>query len=187
MEIILASKSPRRVELLAKITKDFSVIPSEKEETFAEGTPPHTVVEMLAHQKADDIHSQHKNSCVIGADTIVVCDGEILGKPTNEQDARRMLRKISGKIHTVYTGVAVVTANTSKVFHNATQVKFLPLSDSKINEYIASGEPMDKAGAYGIQERGSLFVESISGDYFSVMGLPISQLALAMEEIGVNT
>ena len=176
--MILASQSPRRRELLSLITSDFQIIPSVGEENIPEGTSPEEAVLLLSRQKAAEIYSEYKNETIIAADTVVTIDGKILGKPQNEQDAAEMLRMLSGRVHSVFTGVCVMFANgRSENFAEQTAVEFYPLSDEEIAAYIATGEPMDKAGAYGIQERGALLVKRIEGDFYNVMGLPIARLS----------
>lgn len=176
--MILASKSPRRFELLKIISEDFRVIPSTGDEVILDGTSPKDAVLMLSRQKAEEIFSQYKNEVIISADTVVAIDGKILGKPHSGSDAAEMLRTLSGRIHTVYTGVCVIFEDGScENFAESTEVEFYPLSDKEISDYIATGEPMDKAGAYGIQEKGALLVKRIIGDFYNVMGLPIGRLA----------
>ncbi len=181
--MILASKSPRRKELLSIISEDFKIIPAVGEELIPDGTAPVDAVLLLSRQKAEEIYSQYKGEVIISADTIVVIDNKILGKPRDEEQAFDMLKALSGRSHTVFTGVCVIFADgTSENFADRTDVEFYPLSDSEIRGYIATGEPMDKAGAYGIQEKGALLVKSIFGDFYNVMGLPISRLARVLRE-----
>lgn len=180
--MILASRSPRRRELLGVITKDFKIIPAMGEENIPDGTEPKDAVIMLARQKAEEIAAVHKNEVVVSADTIVVIDNKILGKPHDEAHAAEMLRTLSGRMHTVYTGVCVIFEDgASESFAERTDVEFYPLTEDEIHDYIASGEPMDKAGAYGIQERGALLVKQISGDFYNVMGLPVAKLARVLK------
>lgn len=176
--MILASKSPRRKELLSLITSDFEIIPAVKDEILPEGISPENTVILLASQKAEEIYSNHKNTVIVSADTVVAIDGKILGKPKNEDDAFYMLKALSGRVHSVYTGVCAVFKDGSKTtFAEHTEVEFYPLSDNEIRAYIKTGEPMDKAGAYGIQDKGALLVKRINGDYYNVMGLPVSRLS----------
>ncbi len=176
--MILASKSPRRFELLKIISEDFRVIPAAGDEVIPDGTSPKDAVLMLSRQKAEEIYSQYKSEVIISADTVVAIDGKILGKPHSESDAAEMLHTLSGRIHTVYTGVCVIFEDRSaENFAESTEVEFYPLSDKEISDYIATGEPMDKAGAYGIQEKGALLVKRIYGDFYNVMGLPVARLA----------
>ncbi len=176
--MILASKSPRRRELLSVISKDFKIVPAVGEESIPNGTEPKDVVVMLARQKAEEIAAVHKGEIIVGADTIVVIDNKILGKPRDKVHAAEMLRTLSGRMHTVYTGVCVIFEDGStESFAECTDVEFYPLSESEISDYIATGEPMDKAGAYGIQEKGALLVKRIVGDFYNVMGLPIARLS----------
>lgn len=176
--MILASQSPRRRELLGLITDSFTVIPAKGEENIPDGTPARTAVELLAQQKAREIAAQYSTELIIAADTVVCCDGEIMGKPRSTQHAEEMLRRLSGRVHEVYTGVCVIFPDgNARVFSEETQVSFYELSDDDIAQYIATGEPMDKAGAYGIQGKGALLVKEIKGDYYNVMGLPVARLA----------
>ena len=180
--VILASGSPRRRELLGLIYDDFEVIPSSADETLTPGTPPQEAVKELARRKAADIGAANPEALVIGADTVVYCSGEILGKPADEADAFRMLRLLSGKTHSVFTGVCLLKNGMESVFAEETKVTFFPLSDEEISAYIASGEPFDKAGAYGIQGKGALLTEKIEGDFFNVVGLPTARLAQALKK-----
>ncbi|MBE6902851.1 MAG: septum formation protein Maf [Ruminococcaceae bacterium] len=175
--MILASQSPRRKELLSLITEDFRVIPAKGEEILPANISPSEAVILLSRQKAAEIYTEYKNELIIASDTVVAVDGEILGKPTNEQDAARMLRLLSGRSHSVFTGVCVIREDGSEVcFAEETLVEFRALSEQEIAAYIATGDPMDKAGAYGIQGRGALLVRRIDGDYYTVMGLPVCRL-----------
>lgn len=175
-KLILASASPRRRELMAKITESFEVIPSGANETVPEGITALDTAEYLARIKASDIAAKYKGRTVIGADTCVVAENEVLGKPKDKADAERMLKLLSGKTHKVVTGCAICEGERIASFTNITEVEFYPLSDAEIDEYINTSEPYDKAGGYGIQGGASLFVKSINGDYFNVVGFPISQL-----------
>lgn len=175
--MILASQSPRRKELLGIITDDFRVIPAVGEETLPDGTAPSDAVVLLSRNKAREISGGCKNETVIAADTVVSIDGKILGKPRDKAEAFDMLKTLSGRVHNVYTGVCVIFPDGSEeCFAEVTSVEFYPLSDEEINDYVSTGEPMDKAGAYGIQGLGALLVKRIFGDYFNVMGLPVSRL-----------
>ena len=175
--IILASGSPRRRELLSLIVPEYECIVSGCEEFVPEGTKAELVPALLAEQKAAAVAKTHPNDTVIGSDTVVVLDGEIFGKPKDESDAQRMLKALSGRKHLVYTGVAVAEKGVVRSFVQKTEVEFYPLSDETIENYIATGEPMDKAGAYGIQGKGSVLVKGIVGDYFNVMGFPVAETA----------
>ena len=181
MKTILASASPRRQELLRYITADFEVIPADVDETLPEGVPAEESAEFLAVRKAVHVAQQNINSVVIGSDTVVIIDDEILGKPVDEDDAERMLKKLSGRVHKVITGVCIACGNRTFSFSEATDVKFYKLSDEEIREYIKTGDPMDKAGAYGIQSAGCVLVEKIDGDFFAVMGLPVARLKRAIK------
>lgn len=175
-KLILASKSPRREELLRKITDDFEIIVSEVEEVLPEGIFPEEAPVYLAALKANAVAKEHKGRIVIGADTVVILNGIILGKPKDEDDAFRMLQLLSGRTHTVITGCCITDGERERRFFESTEVEFYALTDEEIQRYIATGDPMDKAGSYGIQEKGTLFVKGIVGDFFNVMGLPIAKL-----------
>lgn len=172
--IILASKSPRRKELLSLITNEFAIKSCDVDESLPQSIEPQKAVEQLAKLKAEPLLPS--SDTIIAADTIVTIDGKILGKPADENDAFDMLRTLSGRWHSVYTGVTVAKGDVQKTFSVETRVKFFELSDDEINAYIATQEPFDKAGAYGIQGKGSLLVEAIEGDYFNVVGLPVGVL-----------
>lgn len=174
---ILASGSPRRKELLSLIIPEYEVLVSGCEEFVPEGTPAEKVPAILAEQKALAVAKLRPDDTVIGSDTVVVLGGEIFGKPKDKAHAHSMLRALSGKKHFVYTGVAVAEKSSVRSFVQKTEVEFYELSDETIDNYIATGEPMDKAGAYGIQGKGSVLVKGITGDYFNVMGLPVAETA----------
>lgn len=182
--MILASQSPRRKELLSFIAEDFKIIPAVGEEKIPNGTLPQDAVVMLAQQKAREIRAAYKDETIIAADTVVVVDNDILGKPKSEQQASEMLRRLSGRKHSVLTGVCIIFADgAEKSFYEQTLVEFYPLSEQEIQRYIATGEPMDKAGAYGIQGRGSLLIKRFEGDYFNVVGLPVARLSRELGEL----
>ena len=182
-KVILASASPRRRNLLQQVNIEFEVCPSQIEEHMIEGAPQDTVMS-LAKQKAMDVAGQmlkaQDERIVLGADTIVAYQGRILGKPEDEAAASEMLQMLSGHVHQVYTGVCMVERKDGELdchtFFEQTDVKMYPISQAQIDAYIASGEPMDKAGSYGIQGLGAVFVESIHGDYNNVVGLPVSRV-----------
>ena len=182
MNVILASASPRRKELLGYIVPRFEIIPADVDEILPKEIPAEKSAEFLAVKKAEHISAQHPESIVIGSDTVVIVDGEILGKPADEADAYRMLKKLSGKTHTVVTGVCISQGEKKKSFSEATQVEFYPLSEEEIRDYIATGDPMDKAGAYGIQGEGCVLIKGIEGDFFTVMGLPAARLKRELAE-----
>jgi len=176
--MILASQSPRRRELLAFITPEFRVVPAVGEERIPEGASPEQAVLALSRQKAEEIAERYKGEIIIAADTVVAIDGKILGKPYSEAEAFEMLSTLSGRIHSVFTGVCVIFADGSiENFAEETKVEFYTLTAEEINAYIATGDPMDKAGAYGIQEKGAANVKGIVGDFYNVMGLPVGRLS----------
>lgn len=178
--LILASQSPRRQELLKYITTEFEVKVSDVDESLPEGISPKDAVLYLSRIKAEPF--KNENDIIIGADTVVAISNTILGKPKDKEDAKAMLKLLSGKSHSVFTGVSVISKDKAESFAVETRVKFFNLSDEEIEGYISTGEPMDKAGAYGIQGFGSLLVEGIDGDYFNVVGLPISKLNRVLKE-----
>ena len=175
-KIILASASPRRKELLSQIGITFEIIKAEKEEHITSSIPTEVVKE-LSMQKAKEVAAKCDSSIIIGADTIVAMEGQILGKPKDRADAMRMLRLLQGKKHQVITGVTVLLGSTKTLsFAEVTDVSLYPMTDAQIERYIATKEPMDKAGAYGIQGRFAAYVRGIEGDYNNVVGLPIGRL-----------
>lgn len=182
MDIILASASPRRRELLKLITTDFKIMPADSTETLPQNISPIKAAQYLAVQKAEIIAAKCPHNLVIGCDTIVIIDNEILGKPHDEYDAERMLKLLSGKTHKVVTGCSLILDYRKFSFSEITEVEFYSLSDIEISTYITTKEPFDKAGAYGIQSKGSLLVKKINGDYFNVVGLPISRLKRELQK-----
>jgi septum formation protein len=181
-QIILASGSPRRKELLSFITDDFTVVPSNLEE-IAQGTPDEQTLK-LARDKALDVARSHPGAVVIGADTLVAIDGSVLGKPKDKREAAAMLSMLSGRTHKVYTGVAIVNDGEITTECVVTEVTFGDMTDDEISSYIETGEPMDKAGAYGIQGYCGKFIRRIDGCYFNVMGLPQNTVYNMLKRIG---
>lgn len=175
MKLVLASKSPRRSEILTNAGIDFTIRVADADETIAEGTNPEDAVVMLAARKAMAVE-RNKDEIILGADTVVVLDNKILGKPKDREDAFNMLKSLSGRVHSVFTGVCAISDKGSITFAEETKVEFYSLSDEEINEYIDSNDCYDKAGAYGIQGLASKFIKGINGDYFNVVGLPISSI-----------
>ncbi len=190
MKIVLASASPRRAEILRNAGIPFEVLAAQVDETRRAGELRGDYVRRLALEKARtaaaDANASDGDCLFVGADTVVVAGDEILGKPRSEEDARRMLRKLSGNVHEVHTGLAVVQRprTAEGVVDEVTRVTFAPLSDEEIESYIATGEPFDKAGAYGIQGIGGRYVTRIEGCYFNVMGLPLARLWALLHEFG---
>lgn len=175
--MILASSSPRRRALLEMLGVDFQVIAADVDETVEPGLSPSEMVMALASRKADPVAARYPDNLVLAADTIVVVEGSILGKPGSESEAAEMLSRLSGRTHEVLTGVALLhrASERNVVNHELTEVTFSPLTNGEIEAYVSGGSPMDKAGAYGIQDdRGSLFIRRISGDYYNVVGLPLN-------------
>ncbi len=186
LRVVLASQSPRRRELLSLIGVPHTVRPADIDETVHTNEAPVPHAERLARTKASVVAELERDALVIGSDTIVVIDDEILGKPQDREHAMAMLRKLSGRTHTVVTAVAVAHASQLVSAVEQVVVTFRALSDEVIANYIDTGEPMDKAGAYGIQGYGATIVERIDGDYFSVMGLPLGKLVVLCAELGVS-
>ena len=188
MKIVLASASPRRRKILtlAGLAPD-EIIPSDADETVPAGTSPAETVRILAKRKGESVRLRAgKDALVISSDTVVALGDEILGKPADREDARRMLRLLSGKKHFVYTGVYITYRGREELFCNATEVEFYTLTDGEIESYLDTGEPFDKAGAYGIQGRGCFLVKRIDGDFFSVMGLPAAEVYRAVRAINLE-
>lgn len=191
-KIVLASASPRRRELLQNMGLGFEIITSDGAEQVFENELPQDTVKRLSSEKALNVakRAPYDDCIVIGADTVVAIDGKILGKPEDEGDAKRMLTLLSGRTHKVYTGVSVIETTSGERVSDyvETEVKFVNLTERQIEKYVSSGEPMDKAGAYGIQDLGAMLVEKINGDYFNVVGLPVSRLArILRDRFGVDT
>jgi septum formation protein len=189
-QIILASASPRRQEILQILGLAFSIHPSEISEALEDGWKgnPQFMVETLAERKATDIASKVTQGLVIGSDTVVVVDQTILGKPGSEEEAFRMLSDLQGRTHSVFSGLAIIDAHTGdkRVGFTETIVKMRPVSPKEIREYIATGEPMDKAGSYAIQGIGSIFIEQIRGEYYSVVGMPVGLLVQYLSDFGIS-
>lgn len=185
--IILASASPRRKELLDMLgVRNLKVIPASGEEIIPDDMSPERIVCELSSFKAKEVSGKcSSEDIIIAADTIVSIDGEILGKPRDEEDAFLMLSKLSGRTHSVFTGITVIRGDDVLSEYERTSVRFRGMSEREKRSYIASGEPMDKAGAYGAQGIGALFVEGIEGDFFNVMGLPLCRLSKMLEKLGV--
>ena len=186
-KIILASNSPRRKELLEMMKIDFVVEPSNYEEDMTINLPTNELAQVLSLGKATDVYNKHvgEKAIIIGADTFVSIDGELLGKPKNESDAFHMLKKLSDKTHLVITGLCVIDCETGKQFQfsDTTEVRFKKLTDNEINNYIDTKEPLDKAGSYAIQGQAAPFIESINGDFYIVVGLPLRKLFEILYEL----
>lgn len=186
-KLILASKSPRRAELLERLGLSYTVISADCDEWFPDGLGPEEIVQYISREKAHAAANMvAPEDIVITADTLVFLDGQRLGKPRDEAEAFSMLSALSGREHTVCTGVTVTQGNRTLSRAVSTRVRFAPLDEETIRAYIRTGEPMDKAGAYGIQAYGALLVEAIDGDFFNVMGLPLRTLAQMLEKFGLR-
>lgn len=175
-KIILASKSPRRRELLSMLGIEFDVIPADIDEQIDYNNDLVKEIQKLSFQKANAVFQDHQDNIVIGSDTIVFIDNKVLGKPKSKQEAKEMLHRLSGKTHQVVTGVTIISIEKTDTFASVTDVTFYELTDEEIETYVESVEPLDKAGAYAIQGKGSEFVKSINGDYYTVVGLPIAEV-----------
>jgi septum formation protein len=184
--VILASQSPRRRELLALVGIVHDVIPADVDESVWPGEQPVPHCERLARDKAHTLAVRYPDALVIGSDTIVVLDGDIMGKPRDREEAVRMVERLSGRDHLVYTAVAVAHGGETRSGVEQVAVRFRPLSRAQVEAYVDTGEPMDKAGAYGIQGYGATIVERIDGDYFAVMGLPLGRLIGLVRELGFS-
>lgn len=191
--LILASSSPRRQELIKMLRLPYRIAVSDIDESMPHGTPPDAYVERLSLRKAKAVSDRIRENggepgIVIGSDTVVVLDGDILGKPADERDAFAMLKKISGRTHQVYTGITCIGTESGKTVtrHEVTHVTMKRLTDDQIRRYIATGEPLDKAGAYAVQGIGATIVEKIEGDYFNVVGLSIRVLSEMLAEFGID-
>lgn len=183
MDFILASASPRRAELLRLCGLFFTLCAANADESIPAAMLPEEAVLMLAKRKAKAVLPLHPAACILGADTVVALDGRILNKPRDEAEATAMLRALSGRKHTVFTGVCILTSALERSFVQAAQVQFFPLTEAEIFAYVRTGEPMDKAGAYGIQGRGCTLVQSITGDFYTVMGLPIGRVVRELQTV----
>ena len=190
-KLILASASPRRKELLEQVGAEFEIIPAKGEEVIASRSPKQTVI-ALAQQKVQEVAASVSDvpSVILGADTVVAYKGEILGKPRDAADAKRMLRLLSGKTHSVFTGVALVINNGYGMvysdFYEETKVTMYAIKKHQIEAYVRSGEPKDKAGAYGIQGKAAVYVKEIQGDYNNVVGLPVARVFQELEKSGIE-
>lgn len=175
-KLILASKSPRRKELLQDIGIAFEVVSKDCDEFFDTSISAEKAIEQIAYTKAKAVFEEHKDAIVIGADTMVYYQGIALGKPANQKEAITMLKMLSGDTHEVITGVAILSKEKEEVFHETTKVKFFELDEELIRWYVSCGESNDKAGAYGIQGKGKVLVECVDGDYFNIVGLPVAKV-----------
>lgn len=184
MKFILASGSPRRKEILKNAGYEFEIMTADADETLPENITPEEAVLYLAQLKGDAV-AKKADFVVVSADTVVAFDGAILGKPKDEKDAERMLKLLSGKTHSVFTGVCIQNKDKKVTFYVQTLVEFYELSEKEISDYVLTKEPMDKAGAYGIQGKGAVLVKKIDGDYLNVVGLPLARLSRELKNFGL--
>ena len=187
-KLVLASSSPRREELLQHLGLDFTIVPSKIDEEQFNQLPPQKMVCDLSAAKAEDISDLVEDTIIIAADTIVVKNDKKIGKPDNAEEAREILEELQGEKHQVLTGIAVLSTINDKIIveHDVTEVYMRELSESQINNYVKTGEPLDKAGSYGIQGLGGIFIEKIKGSYFTVVGLPIHKLDQILSEFCID-
>ncbi|QWB99915.1 septum formation protein Maf [Mycoplasmatota bacterium] len=183
MRVILASQSPRRKELIKMLNIEAITMPSRIEEVIDETLSHEEMVMDLAYQKASDIFRDHKDDLVLGFDTLVILGDKIMGKPKDKQEARMYLKELSGRTHRVITGCAFIKKGHSSSFYSSADVTFYPMTDHEIEEYIDTKEPFDKAGAYGIQGYGSKYIQSIYGDYYAIVGFPVSKIYRELKEV----
>ena len=183
IKYLLASQSPRRAELMKYITDEFEILPSDCDETVPDGIEPEEIPELLAARKALSVSRLKKDRLVIGCDTVVIIDGVILGKPHTPDRAISMLKALSGRAHTVVSGVCICYKGKTMSFSQKTLVSFYELFEEEIRDYVQSCKPLDKAGAYGIQDKGGLFVREISGDYYNIVGLPVARLKREIDKL----
>ncbi len=183
IKYLLASQSPRRAELMKYITDEFEILPSDCDETVPDGIEPEEIPELLAARKALSVSRLKKDRLVIGCDTVVIIDGVILGKPHTPDRAISMLKTLSGRTHTVVSGVCICYKGKTMSFSQKTLVSFYELFEEEIRDYVQSCKPLDKAGAYGIQDKGGLFVREISGDYYNIVGLPVARLKREIDKL----
>ena len=176
MKLVLASASPRRREILTLLGIDYTVCPANSEAPVDESLPTEEAIVQVARGKAEEVAAQYPDEVVLGADTAVVIDDTILGKPATADEAKAMLRRLSGRTHRVITGVWVCGKGFNRGFADAAEVTFYPMTDEDIESYVASGEPMDKAGAYAVQGHGARYIRGLNGDFYTVMGLPGGRL-----------
>jgi len=187
-KIILASTSPRRKELLAKTGLKFSVVPSDYEEDMTLALPPKKLAEVLSMGKAAAVAKKYRNAIVIGADTFIFFKGAVLGKPHTPKKAKAMLKQLSGKMNSAITGFSIIDTKTGKRVSRAIECKVYlrKITDREIDAYVKTGEPLGRAGAYAVQERGSVFVRKTEGDFFTIMGLPVYELVQELKKFGVS-
>lgn len=187
-QLILASRSPRRKQLLNQIGLTFTVHPSEIEEILSIGLNPLQQVEELSRQKAEEVSKKFQNAIILAADTMVVAENEMLGKPQDAKEATKMLQKLSGKVHSIVTGFTLIDTDTKQVVTNSTETKvwFRKLTNEEISAYLEKDKPFDKAGAYAIQEVAAVFVEKTEGDYLGAIGLPVFLVAKELKKFGMS-
>ncbi|RKY84952.1 septum formation inhibitor Maf [candidate division KSB1 bacterium] len=188
MRLILASTSPRRKEILSKTGLGFDVVVNNYEEDMTLDMPPKELAAYLSLGKAKSVANQYPDALVIGADTIVAFKDKILGKPKSVEEAKEMLTMLSGEVNSVITGFTMIHQSSNRIITDAIEsfVTFRKMSEEEIDNYIATGEPMDKAGAYAIQEKGAIFVEKIEGDFFTIIGLPLYRIAEELKQFGIT-
>ena len=185
-DLILASSSPRRKDFITKLGLNFQIVKPDADETVLVGESASDYVKRMANEKANIVAALHSNDIVLAADTIVVCDNRILGKPVNREDAKNILRLLSGRIHEVMTAVCIIKGDEEIEIFEVTKVTFAPLTEELIDTYVASGECDDKSGAYAVQGIGAMLIQKVEGSVSSVVGLPICQVRCALEKLGLK-
>lgn len=185
-DLILASSSPRRKDFINKLGLSFQIVKPDADETVLVGESAHEYVKRMANEKANIVAALHSNDIVLAADTIVVCDNRILGKPVNREDAKNILRLLSGRTHEVMTAVCIIKGDEEIEIFEVTKVTFAPLTEELIDTYVASGECDDKSGAYAVQGIGAMLIQKVEGSVSSVVGLPICQVRCALEKLGLK-
>lgn len=185
-DLILASSSPRRKDFITKLGLNFQIVKPDADETVLVGESASDYVKRMANEKANIVAALHSNDIVLAADTIVVCDNRILGKPVNREDAKNILRLLSGRTHEVMTAVCIIKGDEEIEIFEVTKVTFAPLTEELIDTYVASGESDDKSGAYAVQGIGAMLIQKVEGSVSSVVGLPICQVRCALEKLGLK-
>jgi septum formation protein len=187
-KIILASRSPRRKQLLEQIGLKFEIRESEYEEDMKAHGNPFDLAKFLALKKGEDVARHYDDAIIIAADTFIIFEDKFIGKPKSDKEAKNLFKKFSGKEHAVVTGFAVIDTKNNKIINDygICKIKFMEIDEKEIDAYISTGKPLDKAGGYAIQEQGGVFIEKVSGDYFSIVGLPINKVYCALKEVGVE-
>lgn len=187
-KIILASRSERRKALLKQIGLDFEVRESEYEEDMTTHNDPYELAKFLALKKAEDVAKYYDNAVIIGADTFVIFEGKFIGKPKNKEDAKKTLRKLSGIKHNIVSGLAIIDTKNKTIFNDygKAEVEFRNLTEEEIDDYVATGEPLNMAGSYGLMNKAAGLIENINGDFYSIIGLPLNKVFVELQKMGIK-